>query len=53
MVLETERGIKLQETEFVKTVQNMMISEFNLTGTAHSQKERESMESLYLVRKRK
>ena len=53
MVLETERGIKQQEGEFVKKVQNMMTNEFNLTGTAYAQKALQEMESLYLVRKKK
>lgn len=52
MVLEVERDIKVQETEFVKKVQNMMINEFNLTGTARLQRDQDSMESLYLVRKK-
>lgn len=37
----------------MKKVQNMMINEFNLTGTAHAQKALAEMESLYLVRKKK
>jgi hypothetical protein len=36
MVLESERGLKAQEVEFLKKVQNMMISEFQLTGTARA-----------------
>lgn len=45
--LETERHIKKQEAQFLKTIQGNFIEEFDITGTAEPPKVVE--ESLYLV----
>ena len=49
-MLELERGIKAQETDFVNQVSSIIVKEFNLTGTALPH--REPVESLYLIKKR-
>lgn len=49
-VLELERGIKAQESDFVNQVSSIIMKEFNLTGTALPH--REPVESLYLIKKR-
>lgn len=49
-MLELERGIKAQETDFVNKVSSIIVREFNLTGTALPH--REPVESLYLIKKR-
>ncbi len=50
-VLETEKHLKAKEVEFVNTIQDNLIREFEITGTAVAPKT--PIESLYLLQKKK
>ena len=49
--LETEKHLKAKEAEFVNTIQDNLIREFEITGTAVAPKT--PIESLYLLQKKK
>ena len=50
-LLETEKHLKAKEAEFVNTIQDNLIREFEITGTAVAPKT--PIESLYLLQKKK